>query len=361
MIDLSLRRFTLPLAHPFTIARGTIRTKETLVVQLHDEGVFGYGEATAHEFYGATIPGMADGIARLVPRFAALSGDDLLAVLACATECLAGNVFALAAVDMAAHDLWARRRGLSLARAWGLDPDAGPESSFTIGIDEPAVMASKLEEAAGWPVYKIKLGGDADLDTVRRLRQLTDVPFRVDANAGWTTRQAIELVGGLAELGVELVEQPLPPGDPGMAELHRESPLPVFADEACRGEGDVERAAGLFDGIVIKLVKCGGLASARRMIDRARALSLKVMIGCMTESTVGISAAAQLVPMVDLADIDGAALLAGDIATGVRVERGRRRLPAGSGLGVELLGGPLPLGELLSSADESAAELGIGR
>jgi L-alanine-DL-glutamate epimerase-like enolase superfamily enzyme len=230
-----------------------------------------------------------------------------------------------------------------LAAAWGLDPATGPDSSFTIGIDEPSVMAAKLAEAEGWPVYKIKLGSDATLDTVAALRELTAMPFRVDANGGWTARQAIELAAGLAELGVELIEQPLPPDDPGMEEVRRSSPVPVFADEECRVESDVERCCGRFDGIVIKLVKCGGLAAARRMIERAHALGLQVMIGCMTESTVGISAAAQLIPLVDVADIDGAALLAADIARGVQVEKGRRWYPQRPGLGVELFDGPIPL------------------
>ena len=341
MIDLSLDRFTLPLAHPFTIARGTIHTKDTLVVQLHEDGCFGYGEAPAHEYYGATIPGLEASLSRLAPRLAGLRGDDLAGMLAAVDDVLAADPFARAAADAAAHDLWAKRRGVPLASAWGLDRAAGPDSSFTIGIDTPETMAVKLAEAEGWPVYKIKLGTAADLDTIRRLRDLTDRPFRVDANAGWTVRQTLDLAAGLAELGVEFIEQPLPPGDPGMAEVRRESPLPVFADEDCRGEVDVERCADSFDGIVIKLVKCGGLAAARRMIDRARALGLQVMIGCMTESTVAISAAAQLVPLVDHADIDGAALLAADIATGVRVERGKRVHPDRPGLGVELVNGPL--------------------
>lgn len=343
MIDLSAQRFSLPLAHPFTIARGTIVVKETLVVQLHEDGLHGYGEAPAHDYYGATVHSLEAGLARLAGRLACLGGDDLPGMLAAAADVLAADPFARAAADAAMHDLWAQRQGVPLATAWGLDREAGPDSSFTIGIDTPEKMAAKLADAEGWPVYKIKLGGDADLETVRRLRELTDRPFRVDANAGWTVHQAIEHAAGLAELGVEFIEQPLPPGDPGMAEVRRESPLPVFADEACRGEADVERCADLFDGIVIKLVKCGGLAPARRMIDRAKTIGLEVMIGCMTESTVGISAAAQLVPLADHADIDGAALLAADIATGVRVERGRRWHPDRAGLGVELLGGPLPV------------------
>lgn len=344
MIDLATRPFALPLKHPFTIARGTVAVQDTLVVQLHEGGEFGYGEATTNAFYGATLAGMSRSLARLAPLLAGASADDPEPLLARAAAALVDDAFALSAFDAALHDLWARRRGLPLHACWGLDPGAGPLSNFTIGIDEPAVMVRKLAEVPDWPIYKIKLGTADDLTIVRELRRHTDRPFRVDANCGWTARQAIELSGALADLGVEFMEQPLPPGDPGMAEVRRASVLPVFADESCAVEADVDRCADLFHGINIKLVKCGGLAPARRMIARARALGLGVMCGCMTESTVGISALAQIVPALDHVDIDGAALLASDIATGVVVEAGRRRYPDRPGTGVELLGGPLPTG-----------------
>jgi len=344
MIDLALRSYALPLKHPFTIARGTVAVQDTLIVQLHEGGAFGYGEATTNEFYGATLAGMSQSLARLAPLLQRATADEPEPLLAEAGAALAGDAFALSAFDMALHDLWARRRGLPLHACFGLDADSGPLSNFTIGIDEPAVMVRKLAEVPDWPIYKIKLGTPDDLAIIRELRRHTDRPFRVDANCGWTARQAIELSGALADLGVEFMEQPLPPGDPGMAEVRRASALPVFADESCAAEADVDRCADLFQGINIKLVKCGGLAPARRMIARARALGLEVMCGCMTESTVGISALAQIVPALDHIDIDGAALLAADIASGVVVEAGRRRYPARPGTGVELLGGPLPLG-----------------
>jgi L-Ala-D/L-Glu epimerase len=344
VIELSSRAFVLPLAHPFTIARGTVAVQDTLVVQLHEGGVFGYGEATTNPFYAATIESMTRSLARLGPALRRATADRPEPLLAEAATLLGDDSFARSAFDMALHDLWARRRGAPLHACWGLDPAAGPLSNFTIGIAEPAVMARKLAEAADWPIYKIKLGTADDLGIVRELRRHTTKPFRVDANCSWTARQAIELSGPLAELGVEFIEQPLPPGDPGMAEVRNKSVLPVFADESCAVEEDVDRCADLFHGINIKLVKCGGLAPARRMIARARGLGLRVMCGCMTESTVGISALAQIVPELDVVDIDGAALLAADIATGVVVEAGRRRYPVRPGTGVELLGGPLPLG-----------------
>jgi L-alanine-DL-glutamate epimerase-like enolase superfamily enzyme len=343
MIDLAVRHFALPLRHPFTISRGTVTVQDTVILQLHEEGCFGYGEATTNPYYGATVESLSRRILAVAPLLRAVSADDLDGMLAAIGSALGTDTFARSALDIAAHDLWARRQGQPLHRLWGLDPAAGPASNYTIGIDTPERMVRKLAEVPEWPIYKIKLGTDRDLEIIRELRRHTDKPFRVDANCGWTTRQAIEFSGPLAELGVEFIEQPLAADDPGMAEVRRHSALPVFADESCGAEGDVEACAGLFHGINIKLCKCGGLAPARRMIARARELGLDVMCGCMTESTVGISALAQIVPQLDFVDMDGAALLASDIASGVVVEGGLRRYPDRPGTGVELLDGPLPL------------------
>ena len=349
MIRLTHSAFALPLRHPFTIARGTVTVQDTFVVQLGEAGQLGYGEATTNEYYAATLEGMAEAVESVRPLLeqATLADDPdgrrLAALLASLAERLAGRPFPLCAVDMALHDLWARLQGGPLHALWGLDPAAGPLSNYTIGIDRIEVMVAKMAEVAEWPIFKIKLGTNQDLEIVRSLRRHTDRPFRVDANCGWTAAQAIELSGPLAELGVEFIEQPLPRDDPGMAEVFRHSALPVMADESCITEADVERCAGLFHGINIKLVKCGGLAPGRRMIARARELGLRVMCGCMTESSVGISALAQLVPLLDAVDMDGAALLARDIASGVDVVAGRRHYPDRNGTGVELTGGPLPI------------------
>jgi L-alanine-DL-glutamate epimerase-like enolase superfamily enzyme len=343
MIDLSVRSFRLPLKHPFTISRGTVAVRETVIVQVHENGLFGYGEATTNDFYDATLESLSRALASVADILAARSAQDCAEIVEFAAVRLRGQPFALCALDMALHDLWARRRGLPLHAAWGLDPQAGPVSNYTIGIDTPETMARKLAEVPEWPIYKIKLGTADDLAIVRELRRHTDKPFRVDANCGWTARQAIEFSGPLADLGVEFIEQPLSPHDPGMAEVRRHSVLPVIADESCAAEDDVDACEKLFTGINIKLCKCGGLAPARRMIARARDLGLTVMAGCMTESTVGISALAQIVPELDHVDIDGAALLAADVASGVVVDGGRRRYPDRPGTGVELHGGPLPL------------------
>jgi L-alanine-DL-glutamate epimerase-like enolase superfamily enzyme len=253
---------------------------------------------------------------------------------------LGHNRFALCALDEAAHDLWGKKRGPPVYRLWGLKLENLPASNYTIGIDTVEKMVLKMQEFEGWPIYKIKLGTPDDLRIVRELRQHTRALFRVDANCAWTAEQTVANARALAGLGVEFIEQPLPAGDwEGMKQVRRDSALPVIADESCLVEEDVDRCAGHFHGINIKLTKCGGLTPARRMIRRARAQGLKVMVGCMTESTVGISAIAQLLPLLDYVDMDGAALIAQDVAIGVRVVKGRAVFPKGNGHGVELVEG----------------------
>jgi L-alanine-DL-glutamate epimerase-like enolase superfamily enzyme len=199
-------------------------------------------------------------------------------------------------------------------------------------------MVAKLAEMPGWPVYKIKLGTPRDQEIIRELRRHTSAIFRVDANCGWTADETIANSKVLCDLGVEFIEQPLPPEQiDQMRRVRAESALPIIADESCLVESDVARCVGHFHGINIKLVKCGGLTPARRMAALAREHSLAVMVGCMTESSIGISASAQLLPLVDFADLDGAVLLARDIARGVTVDRGIVRFPETNGCGVELL------------------------
>jgi L-alanine-DL-glutamate epimerase-like enolase superfamily enzyme len=251
---------------------------------------------------------------------------------------LVADPFSLCAIDQAAHDLWGKRLGKPLYELWGLTTEKIPASNYTIGIDTVPKMLEKLQEFPDWPIYKIKLGTDQDLEIVRALREHTSATFRVDANCGWSADQTLEYAPQLKSLGVEFIEQPLPADRWDDIRRVRESvALPIIADESCIVESDVARCHGLFHGINIKLVKCGGLTPARRMIAEARKLGLKVMVGCMTESTVGISAIAQLLPLLDYVDMDGAVLLAQDIASGVRVERGICHYPAVPGTGVQLL------------------------
>jgi L-alanine-DL-glutamate epimerase-like enolase superfamily enzyme len=264
--------------------------------------------------------------------------DDPVALFDALQPQLADNPFALCAIDQAAHDLWGKLQNSSVFELWGLSTESVPTSNYTIGIDEVDKMVEKMREYADWPIYKIKLGTDRDVEIVRALREHTDAVFRVDANGAWTADQAIEYSHPLKELGVEFIEQPLHADQLGdMPNVYRNSALPVVADESCIVPADVSRCVDHFHVVNIKLVKCGGLTPARRMIDEARQLGLQVMVGCMTESTVGISAIAQLLPLLDYVDMDGAALLAKDIANGVQVINGKCHYPERPGSGVELI------------------------
>lgn len=341
---LTLRPFDLPLRHVFAISRGATHVCRTLIVELVQDGLRGYGEAGENPFYGATIENMQAALEQVRPQLEASNLADPADLWEQLRPSLQTSTFAQCALDIAAWDLWGKLRGQPLWKLWGLRIDGPlPVTDYTIGIDTIDVMVRKMQEFPGWPVYKIKLGTADDLGIVRELRRHTDAVFRVDANCAWDAQTAIRLSGPLKELGVEFIEQPLPPDRwDDMKDVRRRSALPVIADESCGVEPDVERCHGCFHGVNVKLVKCGGLTPARRMLDRARQLGLKTMVGCMTESSVGISAIAQLLPLLDYVDMDGALLLARDAATGVRIERGRVIYPQEPGCGVRLLQGPTP-------------------
>ncbi len=336
-VKLSIHTFDLPLRHTFTISRESVDVQPTLIVELSDGVHSGYGEATTNTYYGMTLERMRNALESVRSLVEAQDQIDPQQLWSATAESLRDCPFALCALDQAAHDLWGKQQGQPVYQLWGLDNSRTPPSNYTIGIDEIDVMVAKLKEVPDWPVYKIKLGTSHDLEIIRALRQHTDATFRVDANCGWDVSEAIENSHALKELNVEFLEQPLPAENrDGQKELLRHSALPLIADESCIHESDVAACHGYFDGVNIKLVKCGGLTPARRMIDTARELGMKVMVGCMTESTVGISAIAQLLPLLDYVDMDGAALLAADIATGVVVERGVCRYPQANGSGVQL-------------------------
>jgi L-alanine-DL-glutamate epimerase-like enolase superfamily enzyme len=337
-MQLRLHAYDLPLAHTFTISRESITSQPTLIVELSQNGVSGYGEATSNKYYGFTIDRMARDVAAIKPQLDSTTLAEPTALWSQIQPALKDDPFALCALDQAAHDLWGKLNKQPVYKLWGLSTDKIPDSDYTIGIDAVATMVAKMDEFPGWPIYKIKLGTDRDLEIVRELRKHTSATFRVDANCGWTADQAIAYSPELKKLGVEFIEQPLKADQwEDLARVGRESALPIIADESCIVESDVQRCAGVFQGINIKLVKCGGLTPARRMIAEARKLGLSVMVGCMTESTVGISAIAQLLPLLDYVDMDGAVLLAEDVATGVRLERGRCLYPDVAGHGVTLL------------------------
>lgn len=337
-MNLRLHRFRLPLRHPFTISRGTISVQQTLVVELEQDGRSGFGEAPEVGFYGATLDRVAAEIQQVRGRVEQWRLGDPAELWQALRSALADAPFAQCALDTAAWDLWGKLQGAPLWQLWGLAPEDCPKSSYTLGIDTPEKMVAKLQEFAGWPIYKIKLGTAEDVGLVRRLREHTRAVLRVDANCAWQVEETLLKAEALRGLGVELIEQPLPAECwHEMHRLRRQCALPLVADESCQTEADVERCAGCFHGINIKLVKCGGLTPARSMVWRAKELGLKVMIGCFVQSVVGISAAAQLLPLADYADVDGAVLLAEDVAAGVRLERGRVIFPDRPGCGVRLL------------------------
>lgn len=336
-MKLHLHTFDLPLRHTFTISRGSMDVQPTLIVELEQDGHHGYGEATTNDYYGATLKNMTAALRHVEAELADHTLDDPAGLWQALHPKLQAAPFAQCALDQAAWDLFGKLKGEPVWKLWGLSLERLPLSNYTIGIDSIEKMVAKLLEFADWPIFKIKLGTANDLAIVRELRRHTTATFRVDANCGWTAQQTIDNSQALKTLGVEFIEQPLPADRwDDMRRVFAESSLPIIADESCQIESDVPRCAGYFHGINIKLVKCGGLTPARRMIAVARARNMQVMVGCMTESTVGISAIAQLLPQLDYVDMDGAVLLAADVADGVRLERGVCHYPHVAGSGVTL-------------------------
>ena len=323
----------LDLIHPFRIAREVSDHKQNVLVRISDGGLTGIGEAAPSRYYGEA----AGSVLRALEEVPALLGGpfELDATMDRLESRLPGDSSARAAVDIALHDLAAQRLGVPLYRWFGLDPAKTPVTSFTIGIDEPETVRRKVREAAGYPALKIKLGSEKDFEIMRVIRSETDARIRIDANAGWTADQAVEMVKRLSEFDVELVEQPLPPGSPEDWRRVREAaPMPIIADESVLTSTDVPAMAGLVDGVNIKLMKCGGVREALRLIHTARAHGMAVMIGCMIETSVAITAAAHLSPLADYADLDGNLLISNDPYIGVAVRRGRLILPEGPGVGI---------------------------
>ena len=321
----------LHLRHTFRIARGASDMRENLLVELEHEGVVGLGEAAPIRRYGEDRASAAAAVEEMARRLQ----DPRAFGVAARAAAVAGQRSAEAAVDMALHDLAARRLGVPLFELLGLDPTRTPQTSFTIGLDAPDVVVRKVREAAAYPILKVKMGAADDRAVLSAVRDTTDRPIRVDANEGWTPADALERLDWLARLGVEFVEQPLPAEQVEETRaLRRQSPLPFYADESVHRAEDIPRLVGAFDGINIKLMKCGGIAEALRMIAVARAHGMKVMLGCMIESSVAITAAAHVSPLVDTADLDGNLLLDRDPFRGATVVDGRLELPRAPGLGV---------------------------
>jgi L-alanine-DL-glutamate epimerase-like enolase superfamily enzyme len=342
MLTAEFERVTLPLAGAFTISRGTRESVENVVVRVTDgDGRTGVGGAAPSAHYGETADTVAAVLPDLLDVVEAVSDPHALGRIERELEgVVRGNPAARAAVSIALHDLAAKRLGVPLYRMWGLDPDRTPRTSFTVGIDDPARMTEKAADAvdAGHRVLKVKLGTDRDRELVAAVREAAptdEVRLRVDANEAWTPREAVAKSAWLAEYDVEFVEQPVPAGNPeGLRFVHERAELPVAADESCRSLSDVPRVADSADIVNLKLMKCGGLREAKRMISTARAHGLEVMLGCMVESNASIAAACHLAPLLDYADLDGSLLLAEDPYDGVELSGGVIRLadaPDGTG------------------------------
>jgi len=326
----------LKLRHTWTTVMSSSDHRDTLLCRYAKDGLSGLGE-------GAPIPRYGESAAAALPLLAAVrslieSGDPWRhqALLAELFRRVPGQFALKAAVTGAMADWLGQRLGLPLYRYLGLDPAQAPVTTMSIGIDTPELTRRKVQEAQDFPVLKIKVGLDSDEATINAVRSVTNKPLRVDANEGWKSKEvALQKINWLAEKGVEFIEQPLP------AAMHDETRwlrgkarIPIFADEACCHPEDIPRLADAYDGVNIKLDKCGGIWEALRMIHTARAHGLKVMLGCMISSSVSIAAAAHLSPLVDFADLDGGLLIANDPYQSVTVEHGKLRLPDRPGLGL---------------------------
>jgi len=335
-MELKIHPLNLPLKKPFTIAHGTYQSRDAVVVELKVDDISGFGEATAISYYGKSIEVFKSTLEEKRPFIESCTFQYPSEFYKQLLPQLQDHPFLLCALDVAAHDLWAKRLGVPLYQAFGLSLDQLPISNFTLGIDTIPNMVEEIKRL-DLPIYKIKLGTKEDVAIIKALRQQTQAIFRVDANGAWTVEECIDNAMEFQQLGVEFIEQPLPKEDwKGMKEVFQHSALPIIADESCQVATDVTKCHRHFDGINIKLMKCGGITPAIKMIQEARQLNMKVMLGCMTESSIGISAIAHLTPLLDYVDMDGAMLLAEDPAVGAHLEKGKIVFVKGNGLGAYL-------------------------
>jgi L-Ala-D/L-Glu epimerase len=334
-LTLQFKPYELHLKHVFTLASGSRSTTPGIQTEIRFEDKVGYGEASMPPYLGESVESVT-GFLKLVD----LSGFDspfLVEDILTYIEGLApGNHAAKASVDIAIHDLAGKLMGQPWYRIWGLDPRKTPNTSFTIGIDSPDVVREKVREAAQFRILKVKLGQKNDREMIETVRSETDRPICVDVNQGWTDRNmALEMIHWLKEKGIVFVEQPMRKESvDDIAWLTANSPLPVIADEAVQTVADLKKIDGVYNGINIKLMKCGGMHAAYTMISMARAMNLKVMIGCMTETSCAVTAAAQLSPLVDWADLDGNLLIDNDLFEGLKIKDGKIILPDLPGIGI---------------------------
>jgi L-alanine-DL-glutamate epimerase-like enolase superfamily enzyme len=336
-MKLFLSENDMKLKYPFSISRHTYYSQPNITIELQDQGVSGHGEATINPYYHITIDNLKSTFELMQPRLESYKFSTPDVLFDDFSDLLSINSFALAALNNASWDLYGKMKGKRIVDLIPLRATIPPMTSYTLGIDAWEKMKNKMAELP-WPVYKIKLGTADDIGLIRYLKSESDAIFRVDANCAWSPDETMKKSSILKALGIEFIEQPLPKGDPGQELCFQQSRLPLIADESCCVEHDVEKCIDLFSGINIKLLKCGGISPAIRMIGKARESGLKIMVGCMTETTVGIAAAAQLLPFVDYADLDGPLLLSEDLAGGLTYDEGKMVVSESAGLGITYIG-----------------------
>ncbi len=338
-LKLSFKPYTLELKHVFTVASNSRTTTPVVLTEIEYDGVIGYGEASMPPYLGESHETVLKFLSKVdLSRYDDIY--DLDEILADVDAIEPGNPAAKASVDIAMHDLIGKLLGQPWYNIWGFDKNKTPNTSFTIGIDTPDVVRQKTKEAAEFKVLKVKLGRENDKEMIETIRSVTDTPLTVDVNQGWKDKnQALEMINWLKEKNVLFVEQPMPKNMiDEMAWLTEHSPLPTIGDESIQRLGDVAKAHGVFSGINVKLMKCAGMREAHKMITLARALNMKVMIGCMTETSCAISAASHLSPKVDWADLDGALLISNDVYNGTKIIDGKVTLTDRPGIGVTKIG-----------------------
>ncbi len=331
--------YPLQLKHVFTVATYSRTSTPDVQVEVEYEGVIGYGEASMPPYLGESIDSVTTFL-RKVDLSQFTDPFRLEDILTYVDEIAPDNTAAKAAVDIALHDLVGKLLGAPWYKIWGLDPEKTPSTTYTIGIDTPEVVKEKTLEVAGqFNILKVKLGRDNDKEMIRTIRSVSQLPIAVDANQGWKDRSyALDMIHWLKEQGIVMIEQPMPKEQlEDIAWITQQSPLPIFADESMKRLSDVQHMAGAFTGINIKLMKCTGMREAWKMVTLARALGMKVMVGCMTETSCAVSAAAQFSPAVDFADLDGNLLIANDLFEGMKVVEGRITLNSNPGIGVQKL------------------------
>lgn len=335
-MKVSYKKVAFPFKYPFTISKATKTHQPALIVELDYFGIKGYGEAPAITYYNITVEEMISDLESKMALVEKFSFSDPERYWHYLHHLFPKNPFLVCALDMAGWDIYGKMKKKQLHQLWNLDTSTSPITDFTIGIDDADMMVKKMEEMP-WPVYKIKVGFDEDVRIIEILRQHTNAVFRVDANAAWDLETAIQKINQLKDLGVEFVEQPLVKDNwEGMKVLYQNSPLPIIADESCVFESDVEKCYQHFHGINIKLTKCSGITPARRMIQKAKSLGMKVMVGCMNESSIGTGAIAQLAPLLDYVDMDGTLLQTEKNGEGVSFDFGKYIYNDKPGLGVEV-------------------------